>query len=1538
MDQKHRFAKLAYWFRTPCRGRAFSLTANPLAAGFAFYFRLAVAVSLVLLAKPADAASIAINGATTYQVIDGFGVNLNSQSWTNDDLKPVLDAFIDQAGMTLFEVIIGNSNWEASNDNSDPNVMNWTYYNSVFNAPYFQKEAGMMAYLNQRGITNGAIPKVGGPLALWMGGLTLKPGFENEYAETMAALFFYMRNTQHLQFTEVRAVEEPDIQYTGVTMSSAQLVTAMHDLGLLLDANGMSDLRFTGPELAYASSATAWISAMMADPYLMSKVAHYGVHSYLNETADASGIYNFIKQSKYPNIPFWMTEYNVWCTSCQNGTGPDNSWSYAQGSASFLLTLLSQGAAAGIVFEGYDSQYGGYDATTGLTLPLGPWSYWGLFGVDNVNATPKTYTPRKAFYTFSQVSKYVRPGAQQIGVSGSATPFQLLAFYQPVSGQLSIVGVNTSTSAAALSGTLASLPTISSLSLIYTDSSTNLNPSATFPVANGAFTATIPANCVFTLTSTNAFQPSVSVQLTNPVNGAYYIAPATIPLQATAATASGSITNVAFFAGSTALGQASQAPYGLTWSNVGAGTYVLSAAATNSLGQFGVSPGVQVTVVGSPQMTTQPTNQAVLAGSAVTFSTAAIGTVPLGFQWLWNGAGLADGSQYSGTATPTLTLSNAQPSSGGGYSVVVTNVSGAVTSSVAALTVTVPGSCVTPPAGLVGWWPGDGSAANYLGTNNGTLQGGATATAVGVDGSAFSFNGTTAYVQIPDSPILRPTNVTVEAWVNFSSLNSSGTAPAGEQYIVFKQNTRSGNFEGYFLGKLRGAGGDYFVFGVSSSTGVPAVASGTPGIQAGVWYHVAGVRGPNSVQLYVNGQLASQTSASFAQNYGTLPLYFGSSGQSFWDGKLAGLLDEVSLYNRALSASEIAAIYSAGAAGKCKAGSPPGIGSQPQGQNVAVGGSATLNVSASGTAPLSYQWLFNGNGISDGGAYSGTATATLAINNAQTANAGNYSVVVTNLVGSVTSAVAVVSVLVPPTMTSQPVSQAVTAGTAASFSATASGSAPLSYQWKLSGVNLANSARMSGATSTALTIASVQAADAGNYTLVVTNAVGVVTSSVAVLTVYGPPIITQQPSTQNVQAGANVNLSVVASGTAPLSYGWLFNGTGLSDGGAYSGSATASLAISNAQPINAGGYSVVVTNVAGAVTSSVAALTVTAPGSCVTPPSGLVGWWPGDGSGTNYFGTNNGSLQGGATATAAGVDGQAFSFNGTTAYVQIPDSPILRPTNVTVEAWVNFSSLNSSGTAPAGEQYIVFKQNTRSGNFEGYFLGKLRGAGGDYFAFGVSSSAGVPAVASGTPGIQAGVWYHVAGVRGPNSVQLYVNGQLASQTSVSFAQNYGTLPLYFGSSGQSFWDGKLAGLLDEVSLYNRALSASEIAAIYSAGAAGKCKSGGGALIVSQPFIEGNGGITSASYANHSAELQAEAVPWLTARQPSIQSVVLKNGTAVITWSAQAGSMYRVQFTEDLGSADWKDVQPDVQATGPTATAIDLLGNDSQRFYRILLLR
>src|SRR6266850_159118 len=229
--------------------------------------------------------------------------------------------------------------------------------------------------------------------------------------------------------------------------------------------------------------------------------------------------------------------------------------------------------------------------------------------------------------------------------------------------------------------------------------------------------------------------------------------------------------------------------------------------------------------------------------------------------------------------------------------------------------------------------------------------------------------------------------------------------------------------------------------------------------------------------------------------------------------------------------------------------------------------------------------------------------------------------------------------------------------------------------------------------------------------------------------------------------------------------------------------------------------------------------------TCFSAPTNIIGWWPADGNANDIAGANHGSLQGGATATAGGIVGPAFTLDGTNGFVQIPNSAVLRPTNLSIDAWVRFSALDSAGSggSPAGDQYIVFRQNTRTSDFEGFDLSKTRVGASDVFRFLISSASGQTAEIHSSTTISAGTWYHVAAVRGSNFTQIYVNGVLERGTNVTFAQDYGNFPLYFGTSGQSSWDHKLRGNLDELSIYSRALSGGEIASIYAAGGAGKCK-------------------------------------------------------------------------------------------------------------------
>ena len=256
---------------------------------------------------------------------------------------------------------------------------------------------------------------------------------------------------------------------------------------------------------------------------------------------------------------------------------------------------------------------------------------------------------------------------------------------------------------------------------------------------------------------------------------------------------------------------------------------------------------------------------------------------------------------------------------------------------------------------------------------------------------------------------------------------------------------------------------------------------------------------------------------------------------------------------------------------------PPTISSQPQNLTVAQGSNATFSVSLNGTAPFSYQWRFGGGDLA--GATQSAYTRT----NAQPADAGGYSVCVTNSFGSVTSSVANLTVIVPPTINPHPQSQSVTQGVNVSFTVGATGTAPFSYQWRLNGTNLA------GATQTSYTRNNVQPADAGNYSVIVSNFAAAVASSNAVLTVWQspvPPLILAEPADAVAAAGQTTVLSVTANGATPLAYQWQFNSSNLV------GATTAQLVLNNVQTNQAGAYRVVITNVFGATNSRVATLTV----------------------------------------------------------------------------------------------------------------------------------------------------------------------------------------------------------------------------------------------------------------------------------------------------------------------------------------------------------
>jgi len=258
------------------------------------------------------------------------------------------------------------------------------------------------------------------------------------------------------------------------------------------------------------------------------------------------------------------------------------------------------------------------------------------------------------------------------------------------------------------------------------------------------------------------------------------------------------------------------------------------------------------------------------------------------------------------------------------------------------------------------------------------------------------------------------------------------------------------------------------------------------------------------------------------------------------------------------------------------------ITDHPDSANVLNGANVTFAVSATGAAPLSYQWR------KDGVDLPGQTASTLTLTAVTSVDAGSYTVVVSNIAGPVTSNAAILTVAnaLMVTIASNPAAVGgitrSNPGTTITFTATPSGGfAPYAYQWRVNGVDIG------GANAATFSLANLSAAMDGDYACVVTDSHSATDVSNLITVVTNTAVeITTQPSDQAVLAGQTATFHIVATGTGPLSYQWQFNGVNIA------GTTTDTLTIPNAQAANAGSYRCIVTNVVGSVNSNAATLTI----------------------------------------------------------------------------------------------------------------------------------------------------------------------------------------------------------------------------------------------------------------------------------------------------------------------------------------------------------
>lgn len=459
-----------------------------------------------------------------------------------------------------------------------------------------------------------------------------------------------------------------------------------------------------------------------------------------------------------------------------------------------------------------------------------------------------------------------------------------------------------------------------------------------------------------------------------------------------------------------------------------------------------------------PSVTSQPSSTSVVEGQSATFSVAASGTAPLTYQWRRNGTNIA-GATGSSYTTPATVLAD----NGATFSVVVSNSAGSATSNNATLSVTE-----APPApdGTIGNFSLVGQVLTMSGTCTSTTLGSITVPAAAIPLGA-----------VGRGPL--PITVTGNTWA--ATINGLAAGAYAAPQITLSNASGSRTLTGTAFDLIGLDGEASPELGNSAPTVIlqPTAQTVTAGASATFSSAASGLptptvqwqRSDNGGSTWAN--IAGATSATFSRV--TTLADNGARFRAVWT-------------NTEGSATSNAAILTVNAAVVA-----PSITAQPASQTLTAGQTATFSVSAVGTAPLAYQWRRNGVNISGATSASYTTPALTTADNGAT-----FSVSVSNSAGAVVSSNATLTVapaLTAPTITLQPQGRTVIEGQSATFTAAATGTEPLTYQWRRNGVDIP------GATSNVYTLATVLADSGAVFTLRVSNAVGAVDSAAALLTV-----------------------------------------------------------------------------------------------------------------------------------------------------------------------------------------------------------------------------------------------------------------------------------------------------------------------------------------------------------------------------------------------------------------------------------------------------